>query len=111
MWLQSRTAQPSKPAYAQQAFKSLETFNHDGIELARVSKRKRRQIPIRHFLFFVLAVMSFKVFLYFEIGQVAYTQKMESLAAGTQIEQAASWAMQMDPVSTWIINGIRFGAW
>ena len=57
--------------YAQRPFKTVETFNLDGLELARV-KPKRREFPLRHVFFFVLAIMSFKIFLYLDMGGAAY---------------------------------------
>lgn len=96
--------------YAQRPFKTVETFNLDGLELARV-KPKRREFPLRHVFFFVLAIMSFKIFLFLDMGGAAYGAKVAELSAGTTLEKAAAWTMTLDPASQWFVNGIRFGAW
>ncbi len=89
---------------------SLESFNHDGLEIAR-RKSKRREWPIREIALFALAVVSFKIFLFFEMGAAAYGAKIAEFGAGGPVEQALGWAMTLDPVSTWIVDGIRFGHW
>jgi len=100
----------TRPAFAQRPFKTVETFNLDGLELARV-KSKRREIPLRQVFFFVLAIMSFKIFLFLDMGGAAYGAKIAELSSGTGLEQAAAWAMTLDPASEWFVDGIRFGAW
>lgn len=89
---------------------ALNSFNHDGVQIARV-RRKSRELPLRHLLLFVVAVMSFKIFLYLDMGAAAYGQKITDLAGGTMIERLASRAMVMDPVSDWVLQGLRFGRW
>ena len=89
---------------------SLESFNLDGVEIAR-RKTRRREFPLRYVFFFLVAVMAFKVFLYFDMGGSAYGAKMEELFEGTAIEQMASYAMVLDPVSKWLVDGVQFGRW
>jgi len=93
------------------AYASLSSFKHDGIDLARVKRDKRREFPFRHVFLFLLAVGSFKIFLFLDMGAGAYGAKAEALAEGTRLEQIASWAMKMDPLSLYIVDGLRFGAW
>ena len=93
------------------SYASMSSFNHDGLELARVKREKRREFPFRHVFLFLLAVASFKVFLFLDMGAGAYGAKAEALAEGTRLEQIAGWAMKMDPLSLYIVDGLRFGAW
>lgn len=112
MWPFIRSRRSAGPQYAQRAFQSLETFNHDGLVLARVRRTRRRSAPgLRPLMLFALAVFAFKIFLFMHLGEVAYTQKMLELSEGGQIEHLAGRAMQLDPVSTWIVDGLRFGTW
>ncbi|MCP3972810.1 MAG: hypothetical protein GY717_21330 [Rhodobacteraceae bacterium] len=95
-------------AYCQ--IRSLESFRHDGAEIARI-RPQRREWPLRHLLLFVLAVMSFKIFLYFDMGAAAYGAKIEELAQGGLTDRLAARAMVLDPVSEWFVGGVRFGRW
>ena len=110
MGLGNRTTETTY-TYAQRPFKTVASFNHDGVELARVRKQRSSRLPIRHIVLFLLAIVSFKLFLNFDMGAAAYGAKIEEFSAGTVIEQAAAWAMTLDPVSQWILDGVRFGKW
>lgn len=80
----------------------------------RASGRRRalrRQFPMRQVLLFMLAVFSFKIFLFLDLGGATYGAKMVVLSEGTMLERVAARAMVMDPVSEWIIDGVRFGTW
>ncbi len=67
--------------------------------------------PMRQVLLFMLAVFSFKIFLFLDLGGATYGAKMVVLSEGTMLERVAARAMVMDPVSEWIIDGVRFGTW
>lgn len=90
--------------------RSVEGFNHDGLELAR-RRRIRRALPIRQILLFLLAVVSFKVFLFLNLGGATYGAKMAELAEGALIERVAARAMAMDPVSNYLVRGFTHGTW
>ena len=102
----SRTAQ--EYTYAPQPFRTLESFNHDGVEIAR-RRKVRRGLPLRQFVYFAVAVISFKVFLFFEMGAASYGAKVEELIAAGGAERLAGYAMQLDPVTSFIIDRIRYG--
>lgn len=74
-------------------------------------RRNQRRLPLRQICLFVLAVLSFKVFLVFELGGAAYGAKMAALAEGNMLERFAGRAMALDPVSEWIVEGVRYGTW
>lgn len=97
--------------FAEQPMQTLQSFGHDGLEIARRRKRAELRLPLRQLCLAVLAVMSFKIFLFFEIGEAAYVHKMQELSQGITLERVAARLMPMDPLSVWIIDGIRFGAW
>ena len=89
---------------------SLESFNHDGLEIAR-RKTKRRELPIRQIFLFLVAVLSFKIFLFLDMGGAAYGAKIEELSQGAAWERLAARAMVLDPASKWLIDGVRYGRW
>lgn len=96
---------------ASKRFRDLESFNQDGLIIARFKGRRVWQLPLRQLLYFMIAVFSFKIFLFFEMGAVAYAQKIEDLSKGIIVERIAAKAMVLDPMSKWVIDGIRFGHW
>lgn len=106
--MNTQAAAPMKHArFAPQTDRSIQGFNHDGIELAR-RKSHRRGFPLAKFLQFALAIFAIKIFLFMQIGAVAYNTKMHELAEGNLLERVASKAMLIDPISYQIIDLIRF---
>ena len=89
---------------------AIESFNHDGVLIARRRKHKR-SLPIREILLFLVAVVAFKLVLFFDMGGATYGAKAAELMAGSTIEQWAGWAMQLDPVSQFIVDQVRFAGW
>jgi hypothetical protein len=88
----------------------LESFGHDGLEIARL-RRHRRSLPVRQILLFLLAVISFKVFLFLNLGGAAYGAKVTELSEGILIERVAGYGMALDPVSKYLVNGFYYGSW
>ena len=84
----------------------VEGFNLDNTELARLRAR-RRGLPWRHIYLFVLAVVFFKIFLYYEMGPGAYGAKIELLSQGNLMERVAGVVMVLDPVSQWVVDEVR----
>lgn len=78
---------------------------------AGVRRQMRRRVSVAHVLLFILAVFSFRIFLFFDLGGAQYGAKMNALAEGNALERVASVAMRLDPVSNWVIQGIRYGKW
>jgi hypothetical protein len=89
---------------------SLESFNHDGVEIAR-RRHRAHGIPLRQIAYFLIAVVSFKIFLFFDMGAGAYGAKIQELMQGETWERAAGYAMQLDPASQWFVDGVRYGRW
>ena len=94
----------------QSRFVSLESFNHDGIEIVR-RRSRRRALPLRQLCYFLLVVLSFKIFLFLNMGAAAYGAKIEEMSQGAGFERLAARAMVLDPVSQWFVDGVRFGRW
>lgn len=88
---------------------SLQSFNHDGLELAR-RRTHRRAFPLRQLALFGLAILAFKIFLYLDMGGAAYGAKVAELRAGEGIERLAGQAMALDPASKWLVTQLQF-AW
>jgi len=65
-------------------------------------------LPLREILLFLVAVSTFKVVLFFDMGAASYGAKAAELMAGTTIEQWAGWAMKLDPVSQFFVDQIRY---
>ncbi|WP_425052125.1 hypothetical protein [Psychromarinibacter sp. S121] len=86
---------------------SVESFNHDGLELAR-RKKYRRTFPVGKFLQFMLAIFAFKIFLFLQMGPVAYAEKRHDLAESGTFGRIAAGAMALDPVSKKVVDTIRF---
>ncbi|MEM1387134.1 MAG: hypothetical protein AAF748_08590 [Pseudomonadota bacterium] len=89
--------------------RSLESFNHDGVEIARRKRRAPRGLPWGHFALFALTVVAFKVFLASQIGLASYGAKMAQLAEGSRIERVAAFAMTLDPVSELMVSALQRG--
>lgn len=89
-----------------QTFKSLESFNHDGYQVAR-RRMRGGGIAWTHIAYLILAVISFKVFLHFEMGAAAYAAKVTELLAAEDWQRFAGMAMQLDPVTQWVIEQVQ----
>ncbi|WP_216665230.1 hypothetical protein [Pseudoruegeria sp. HB172150] len=84
---------------------SVESFRHDGIEIAR-RRQHRRSLPVRQIALFLLAVFAFKIFLFLQLGPVAYGGKMAELSQGGTFERIAAKVMVLDPVSELLVEGV-----
>lgn len=102
----SAKAAPKAPYIHPQTFKSLECFNLDGGE-TEGQRDAHRALPWKQVVCFVLAVVSFKVFLFVQMGAEAYTSKVDELTQSSGLERIAGYAMQMDPATLWAIETVR----
>jgi hypothetical protein len=75
--------------------------NGDGLVIARPQRRSNRG-TLRGLVVILVVMLLFKGFLHAQLGPQAYTDRVESLAAGTIIEQAGAWVMTPDPLTLWI---------
>lgn len=82
------------------------SFNHDGLEIARV-RNERRWLPFWHIAVFLYLAMLIRLVTIADIGPAAYANRMEVMNNGTFLERTAARVMQMDPVSQSIANQLR----
>lgn len=71
----------------------------------------RRGFPIRQVGLFVLMFVLLKIVLLLDLGSAAYGAKLAALSEGTLVERIAADAMAMDPLTSWVAQGVRYGAW
>lgn len=77
------------------------TINSDGVVVAKPKRRGNRAL-LRGIALLVLVMILFKGFLHARLGPDAYQSRIESLAAGSAVEKAGSWAMTADPLTVWL---------
>jgi len=81
------------------------SVNHDGLIIAR-PQRKSNGVSLRALFVCLLTLMVFKGFLYAQLGEVAYNDRMILLQNGTIVEQVGAYAMKVDPATYWISEQI-----
>ena len=82
------------------------SVNHDGLIIARPHRRSSR-LPLRGLFLGLLVLLTFKGFVYAEIGAGSYNDRVELLANGTIVEQIGAYAMYADPVTLWIADQFK----
>ncbi|MDJ0824808.1 MAG: hypothetical protein QNJ16_04830 [Rhodobacter sp.] len=87
---------------------SVVSFNHDGLEIARI-KTERRWLPVWHILVFAYLVLLIRLIAVVDIGPAGYAVRMEAMQNGSVLERAAAKVMTMDPMSRQIAIKIRGG--
>lgn len=84
----------------------VHAVSHDGLIMAR-PRRQLPRFPIKALVFLVAAVFLFKAFLFISLGPTEYQSRVETLAAGTSVEQAGGMLMQTEPVTLWIVEMLQ----
>ncbi len=74
------------------------TVNSDGLVVAK-PQRKGNGGTLRGLIVVIVVMMVFKAFLHAQLGDAAYQDRVDGLAAGSVFEQAGSWVMAADPVT------------
>lgn len=82
------------------------SFNHDGLEVARV-RRQRRYMPVWHVIFFIYLGLLIRLISMADLGPGAYENRMAELRDGSVIERVTASVMYMDPVSRSIALNLR----
>lgn len=82
------------------------SFNHDGLEIARV-RNERRWLPVWHIAVFLYLTMLIRLVTIADIGPATYAYRMERMNDGNAIERLVARAMYMDPVSRAIAIKLR----
>lgn len=79
--------------------------NSDGLVVAR-PRRTQLRFPWKMLAVAALALFVFKGFVYANLGQASYSERVTLLQAGTPAEQFGAWVMQADPLTLWIAQQI-----
>ena len=82
------------------------SFNHDGMEIARV-KPERRWLPYGHLAIFLYLVLLIRLVTIADIGAASYESRMEKLEEGSFLERFTARVMYMDPWSRALASDIR----
>ena len=84
----------------------VSVVGEDGLIVVK-PRRKRARLPIKSFLFLAVGLLCFKALILASLGQPVYEDRLDKLRAGSTVERAGAWVMQMDPVSTALAGAIR----
>lgn len=82
------------------------SMNHDGLVIAR-PRRKSSGFPLRGLFLCLLMLLTFKGFLFAQLGETAYADRVALLEGGTVVEKVGAYAMKADPVTLWIAGQIE----
>ena len=63
------------------------------------------KFPLKGILLAVIAMFVFKGFLYASLGAETYDLRLSELLAGSTVEKAGAWLMQVDPATSMIAQG------
>lgn len=95
-----------KVARGYQRSQAVVSFNHDGLEVARV-KSTKRWLPVWHIIFFVYLALLIRLVVMADMGPSGYAQRINQLKEGNVLERMAATVMEMDPVSQALAGKIR----
>ncbi|MGC9371275.1 MAG: hypothetical protein ACP5DX_17205 [Paracoccaceae bacterium] len=99
---QDRLRRVTRNRHRGKAFATVDTFG--GVPHRA---RTRRMSLLRPALLLVAVFMALKAALLLEIGPADYQDRVDRLRAGSQMEAAGAWAMQMDPMTVWLAQQMR----
>ncbi len=77
------------------------TMNSDGLLIA-VPRRRRLRVPFAGIALLAVGIIAFKGVVLAQAGGAEYEARIDGLAQGTQVEKAAAWVMQADPLTRWV---------
>lgn len=84
----------------------VSAISQDGLIVA-VPRRRRLRVPFAGLAMVALGIIAFKGIVHAHLGPTSYDARVERLAAGTGVEQAAAWIMQADPLTLWAADQVR----
>ena len=79
----------------------LMSFNMDGILVAR-PRGASRSISWNGILMALAGFFGLKGLILAHAGPLDYAERLDVLTAGTLVERAGAWMMQIDPLTQWI---------
>lgn len=77
------------------------SMSHDGLLIA-VPRRRRLRVPFAGIALLAVGIIAFKGVVLAQVGDAGYQTRLDGLAQGTQVERAAAWVMQADPITQWV---------
>lgn len=80
----------------------------DGLMEMRPRRIRRRSV-LKPVVLLVLGFMAFKIFTLYAIGEATYQARVDLMSAGTPIEVAGGWLMQIDPLSAAAVTILHTG--
>jgi hypothetical protein len=89
-----------------QSTSAVLSFNHDGVEIARV-RTKRRWLPVWHLMVFLYLILLIRLIALADIGPTGYASRMDEMRQGNFLERSAVWVMAMDPLSRRLAAELR----
>ena len=84
----------------------VKTVNSDGLIVARPRVYTPR-FPLKGLVALIIAGFLFKGFLYANLGEAGYAERVGSLSEGSAMEQAGAWVMQADPATVLISEAFK----
>lgn len=81
------------------------SVNHDGLIIAR-PRRIGPRFPWKGLMVTVALFLLFKGFLYANLGEITYSERVAKLQEGTLAEQIGAYAMQADPATVFLAGQI-----
>ncbi|MBV1867979.1 MAG: hypothetical protein KUG69_08755 [Marinosulfonomonas sp.] len=82
------------------------SINHDGLIIAKPHRRASRA-PLRGIFLCLFTLIMFKGFLFAQLGETAYGDRLASLDHGTILEKVGAYIMTADPATVWISERIQ----
>ncbi len=71
------------------------------------NRKPRNRSFLRPLIFIAAGFLLIKAMLLTQIGAIDYQERVDRLAAGTQVEKAGAYVMQMDAATVWISETLR----
>lgn len=84
----------------------ITSVNHDGLIIAKV-RRSGPRFPWKGIVLCFAAFFAFKGYLFSQLGEATYNDRVVSLQMGSVVEQAGAYAMAADPVTMMISEQIK----
>ncbi len=80
----------------------------DGL-IVTVQRRRHRTLPLQGLIVLATTMIGFKAFLLTALGSGVYLERLAPLQAGSWIERAGAWVMQVDPATARLAEWL--GTW
>lgn len=85
---------------------STPVIGPDGMIVVR-RRKTGTNFPVRGLIYLAAGFILFKSIALAQFGEQGYNDRLSQLFAGTIVEQAGAWVMQIDPATFWVADKIR----